>query len=311
MAIVSNTFLTFSAIGNREDLADTIYDISPTDTPFTGTIPKNKATAVLHEWQTDALRAAAANAQLEGDEAAFNSVTPTTRLSNRCQIIRDTVIVSGTQNAVNTAGRKKEMVYQMLKIGKQLKRDREFVFTNNQAPVTGNSTTARQLRPLCGWYATNDNRGAGGADGTTSAAATDGTQRPLTEDLVKADLQLVFDAGGDPDMIMVGSFNKSVFSGFTGNATQTSDADDRKLVSAIDVYESDFGSQTIKINRFQRARDLHILTVDMWAMSELRPMFTKDLASTGDAEKGMMIWEGTLESRNEAASGVVADLVTS
>jgi hypothetical protein len=38
MAIVSNTFLTFSAIGNREDLSDTIYNISPTDTPFQASV---------------------------------------------------------------------------------------------------------------------------------------------------------------------------------------------------------------------------------------------------------------------------------
>lgn len=311
MAIVANTFLTFSAIGNREDLSDMIYDISPTDTPFTGTIPKNKATAVLHEWQTDALAAAAANAQLEGDETSYTAVTPTVRLSNRCQIMRKTVIVSGTQNAVNTAGRKREMTYQLLKRSKELKRDREFVFTNNQAPVTGNSTTARQMRPLCGWYETNANRGASGDDGTSSAAATDGTQRALTETLVKAVLQSVWTAGGDPDMIMVGPFNKTVISGFTGNSTQMADGDDKKLVSAIDVYESDFGVQTIKPNRFQRERDCHILTTDMWAMSELRPMKTEDMAKTGDATKGLILTECTLESRNEAASGIVADLTTS
>src|SRR5471032_3286570 len=68
MATIANTFLTFSAIGNREDLVDEIYNISPTDTPFQANIGKVKARAVLHEWQPDALAAAAANAQLEGDD---------------------------------------------------------------------------------------------------------------------------------------------------------------------------------------------------------------------------------------------------
>ena len=46
------------AKGLREDLADVIYNISPTDTPFQSSVGRTKATAVYHEWQTDALEAA-------------------------------------------------------------------------------------------------------------------------------------------------------------------------------------------------------------------------------------------------------------
>ena len=49
MAIVSNTFQTYQAIGDREDLSDIIYNISPTDTPFMSAIGKEKASGVLHE----------------------------------------------------------------------------------------------------------------------------------------------------------------------------------------------------------------------------------------------------------------------
>lgn len=311
MTIATNTFLTFSAVGNREDLSDTIYNISPTDTPFQASIDKNKATAVLHEWQSDALAPAAQNAKLEGDDiASFGAVTATNRVANRCQIAYKTVIVSGTQDAVSKAGRKKEIVYQLMMRSKELRRDIEFDLTNNQAPVTGNSTTARALRPLCGWYATNTSRGATGANGSTSAAATDGTQRPLTETLLKGVIQSTWDAGGDVDLIMTGSFNKTVISGFAGNNTRTQDTSDKKLVAAIDVYVSDFGTHKIVANRFSRARDVHVLDTSMWAVSTLRPMQTIDLAKTGDAEKGMVLAEYTLESRNEAASGIVADVTT-
>lgn len=311
-AIATGTFLTFSAIGNREDLSDTIYNISPTDTPFQAAIDKNKASAVLHEWQTDALAAAGANAQLEGEDVTeFAAVTPTSRINNRCQISYKKVIVSGTQDAVNTAGRKKEMVYQLMLRSKELRRDMEFVLTNNQAPATGNSTTARQLRPLVGWYATNDNRGGGGADGTTSAAATDaGTARPLTETLLKTVIQNCWTAGGDPDLIMTGAFNKTVVSGFSGNATRTQDTSNKKLVTALDVYVSDFGTHKIVANRFSRGRDVHVLDTSLWALSTLRPMQTIDLAKTGDATKGMVLCEYTLEARNESGSGVVADCTT-
>jgi hypothetical protein len=313
MAIISNTFLTFSAIGNREDLSDAIYNISPTDTPFQNAIGKVKASAVLHEWQPDSLAAPGANAQLEGDDiSSFAAVTPTTRAQNRCQISYKNVIVSGTQDAVTKAGRKKEMVYQLLKRGKELKRDIEFVLTGNQAPAAGSSSAARQLRPLSGWYATNTSRGSGGANGSTSAAATDsGTQRALTESLVKSMIQSAWTQGGDPDLLMCGPFNKTVISAFTANSTRIQDPADKKLVSSIDVYVSDFGSHKVVANKFSRDRDLHILTTDLWAIASLRPMQSVDLAKTGDAEKGMVLAEYTLEARNEAGSAIVADLTTS
>jgi hypothetical protein len=48
----------YDAKGIREDLADVIYNISPTDTPFQSSVGRTKATAVYHEWQTDSLAAA-------------------------------------------------------------------------------------------------------------------------------------------------------------------------------------------------------------------------------------------------------------
>lgn len=311
MTIVTGTYLTFSAVGNREDLRDAIYNISPTDTPFMGNIGKGKAKATLHQWQTDTLAAAAANAQLQGDETTFAAVVPTTLVSNRTQISRKEVIVSMTQEMVEKAGRKSELALQLAKRSKELKRDMEFVCLNNQAPVTGNSTTAPQLRPANSWYATNDSRGASGADGTASTAATDGTQRALTETLLKNVHQLCWTAGGEPDMVMVGPFNKTVISGFTGNATRFDKSEDKRLTAAVDIYESDFGVLKIVPNRFQRERDVHVLQTDMWEIAYLRPMKTVDLATTGDAMKAHIIAEYTLVCRNEAASGIVADVTTS
>jgi hypothetical protein len=311
MAVIANTYLTFSAVGNREDLVDTIYNISPTDTPFQSLIGKVKASAVLHEWQPDTLAAPAANAQLEGDDiGSFGAVTPPSRAQNRCQISYKNVIVSGTQDAVSKAGRKQEIVYQLMKRGKELRRDMEFILTQNQAPAVGGAGTARQLRPLCGWYATNVQRGAGGASGTTSAAATDGTPRALTETMVKQAIQSAWTQGGDPDTLMCGPFNKTVISAFTGNSTRMQEAGDKKLVAAIDVYVSDFGTHKVVANKFSRDRDLHVLTSELWALAQLRPIQSVDLAKTGDAEKGMVLAEYTLEARNEAGSAIVADLAT-
>ena len=316
MSALTNSFTSFAAVGNREDLVDTVYNISPVDTPFLGAIEKTVANAVLHEWQTDALADATVNAHVEGDDSvssnySFQSVTPTVRLSNRCQISRKDVVVSGTQNKVKRAGRNDdEVVYQMLKRSRELKRDIEFTLCNNQAAIAGTLSVARQLRPLSGWYNSNVFRGVGGANGTASTAAVDGTERPLTESMLKTALQAAWQSGGTPDLIMSGAFNKTVISGFSGGNNRMQDTSDGKLSTAIDIYESDFGTHTIAANRFSRDRDLHIITTEMWAIAYLRPMQTLDLAKTGDNEKAQILAEYTLEARNEKASAIIADLVT-
>src|SRR4051812_2567223 len=127
MAMPTATFATYQAVGNREDLSDMVYRIDPTDCPFTTGIDKGKASAVNHEWQTQALAAAASNAQLEGDDAAADTTTPTVRKGNICQISRKTAFVTGTQQAVDHAGRDDEMAYQEMLKGLELKRDIERV----------------------------------------------------------------------------------------------------------------------------------------------------------------------------------------
>ena len=316
MAIVTNTFQTFTAIGNREDLSDIIYNISPTETPFISSIGKEKATGVLHEWQNDSLRAAAANAQVEGDEIAFTAVVPTTRVNNRTQISRTSVIVSGTQDTVNSAGRNNELAYQISKSSKELKRDMEVVLTANQSAAVGGAAAARTSSGLPSWIQANTSVGTNGANGavggvdTPGVLRTDGTQRAFTEAQLKDVVKQCWDSGGDPSMIMLGSFNKQKLSGFTGGSTKMSQATDKTLVAAIDIYESDFGSMTVVPNRFSRSRDCFVIQPDMWAVAYLRDFQMLDLAVTGDAQKKAMLAEYTLVSKNEAASGAVFDLTT-
>ena len=314
MAQPADTFSTYDAIGNREDLSNVIYDISPTETPFMSGIARTPATATLHEWQTDALdTASATNAVIEGDDATTTAGTPSVRLGNRCQISDKVPRVTGTQRVVDSAGRGDEFDYQILKAGKALKRDMESSLLANNAAVTGNDTTARELGGIESWIATNDDFGATGASptGDGTDARTDGTQRAFAESDLKEVLADCFDSGGDPNMIMVGSFNKQAMSAFSGNATRQTDSTDQKLVTAIKIYVSDFGELQVQTNRFQRSRSALVLDMDMWAMATLREFTQTPLAKTGDSDRVQILSEYTLESRNEAASGGVFDLTTS
>jgi hypothetical protein len=309
----TNTFSSYDAVGNREDLVDSIYDISPTTTPILSRIAKVTATATYHEWQTDSLAAASAsNAAIEGDDATADASTATTRLGNYTQISDKVALVSGTQRKNDSAGRGDELEYQIMKRKKELKRDMEAALTANNARVAGNDTTARELAGIPAWINTNTSAGSGGSDptGDGTDARTDGTQRAFAEADLKTVIAGCWDNGGEPDLISVGSFNKQAMSAFTGNATRTVDASDKRLTTAIDVYVSDFGELAVIPNRFQRSRDALVLETDLWALAELRSFEENPLAKTGDSDKVQILCEYTLEARNEAGNGIVADLTT-
>jgi hypothetical protein len=313
MAQPTNTFDTYDAVGIREDLQDVIYSISPTETPFMSSAAREQVKNTLHEWQTDSLAAAVTNnAVIEGDEATLDASSATTRLGNYTQIMDKTVVITGTQEAVDKAGRASELAYQIAKKSKELKRDIESTLLTNQARVAGNASTARKFGSIGSWVATNDDLGASGASptGDGTDARTDGTQRALTEASLKSVIKNVWNAGGNPSIIMVGPFNKQKISGFTGGSTRFDASEDKTLYTSIDVYSSDFGDLEVVPNRFSRDRDAWVLDMDYWSVGFLRDFTMHELSKTGDSEKRQLLVELSLISRNEAASGLVADLTT-
>ena len=313
MATPADTVSTFDAIGNREDLSNIIYDISPTQTPFISGIAHTNATTTNHEWQTDTLAPAANNAVIEGEDATTTATIPTVRLGNRSQISDKVPRVTRTQRDIDSAGRGDELDYQIMKMAKELKRDMEFALLSNKAKVTGSTSLAAELAGVPAWLVTNTNFGSGGADptGDGTDARSPGTQRAFAEADLKDVLSAAWDEGGEPDLIMLGSFNKQAMSSFTGNATRTVDASDKRLTAAIDVYVSDFGELAVIPNRFMRPRDALVLQMDMWALASIAEFQETPLAKTGDSDRVQLLSEYTLESRNEAASGGIFDLTTS
>lgn len=316
MAQPADTYDTYDMIGIREDLADVIYNISPTETPFMSMLPRGKMKQTFHEHQTDALASASAtNHVIEGDDATTDALVATTRVGCRANISDKVPRVTGTARAVESAGRGDEMDYQVAKLSKELKRDMESLLTSNNASVTGNNSTAREAGGFESWITSNESRGATGSDGGFSSgntvAATDGTQRAFTETLLKEVIREAWDSGGEPEDLILGSFNKQVMSGFTGNATRQVDAKGEKLFAAIDVYKSDFGTIKIHPSRFSRSRSGLLVDRNMASVVYLRSFTTQKLAKTGDSDRVQILAEYSLKVHNEAAHGVIADLTTS
>jgi len=314
------TYQTYQSIGNREDLTDMIYDISPTETPFMSSIGKTKATGVLHEWQTDSLSdATIANAAVEGADATSATLAPTTRVGNRTQISQKTIQIAGTEETIDKAGRKSEKAYQLAKASSELKRDMEKIMLANQAASAGDSSTARTLGSLQAWLNTNYvGTGTAGSLGTT--ARVSGTDGAFTEDMLKSAVKSAYTNGGNPTVLMVSPTQKQVVSTFAGIAEQRYAAPANKqttIVGAADVYLSDFGTLSVVPNRFTTADDeattgegeqAFVLDPEYAATAFLRPFQTNELAKTGDSEKTQLLVEYTLEVKNEAAHAIVSDL---
>ncbi|MCK5604707.1 DUF5309 domain-containing protein [Candidatus Pacearchaeota archaeon] len=312
MAQPADTFSTYDAIGNREDLADIIYDISPTETPFLSTIPKTTATGTKHEWQTDALAAASgSNAVIEGDDATTDAATATVRVFNYTQISDKVPRVTGTQEDVDKAGRASEMAYQMEKRMKEIKRDVETMLLQNVAEVAGNDTLARKASGAQTWIVTNTNIAADAtaATGDGTDAHTDGTARALQESFVEEVLGEAWNSGGNPTMGILGKAQKQKFAAFSGNATRTHEGETKKITNTIDIYIDPLGNEIRLVpDRFAPVDVVYFFDTEMVKFATLRDFRTKDLAVTGDSIRKQIPVESTLHMSNEAAHAGIYDL---
>lgn len=323
MAQPSNLFDRYGGTkAVREDLSNIIYNISPEDTPFMSSIGRENVNNTFFEWQVDQLAAASSsNAQIEGDDATLDARTATNRVGNYTQISRKVIGVSQTIEAVDKAGMKSYLAYEMAKASAELKRDMESSLLANQQAVVGNSSTARRTAGLPAWLRTNTSKGGSGVDPTMSsgsdgypnAARTDGTQRNISETILNDAIQQVWSQGGDPKIAMFGPVNKRKASAFTGIATnrisQNNGANERfTIVNSADVYLSDFGKVSFVANRFQRERDAFVLDPEYASVGFLRNFSTVELAKTGDNTRKMIVVEYGLKVKTERSHAIIADL---
>ena len=305
-------FETYGTKGIREDLADIIYNIAPTDTPFMSNVGKGTASGTYHEWQTDDLTAAADNKVAEGAAAPAAESVASVRVGNYTQIASKTVSVSGSNEAADAAGRASQMAYQLAKKGMELKRDMEKTLVGtDKAQVAGAAAgTARELASVTSWLGTNCSFGSGGdaPDGNGTDIGAAGTDRDFTEALLTGVVEDCWVQGGTPSIIMCNAFQKAKITAFTGNATRYKDVGDKTIVNAVDVYVSDYGELAVVPNRFMLNETVLVLQPDMFSVDTYRDFQTNDIAKTGDFESKQLLVEYTLTSKNEAASGAIRDL---
>lgn len=321
MAQPAETFDSYDAVGNREDLQDKIYMVSPEKTPIVSSIRRFSATQRLHEWQRDSLATPNKdNAVIEGDDRTGTAITPTQRVANTVQLFDKTVVVSTTQEKTKSAGRSSEMKYQISKAMVELKRDVEAMVVSDNVAVQGSSSVARKSAGLGALIYTNISHGGAGAtpshtSGLATTAQTAGTNRAFSETLLKTVLQSIFTNSGEfATLISLTPSHKVGFSAFTGIAANRYNVPKGKqgvIVGGADVYMSDFGELTVVPNYVQgtaNANTAFVLNPEYAGIAYLGGYKSEPLAKTGHTTKELVSVEGTLVVTSERAHGAVKNL---
>ncbi len=301
--------------GNREDLSDIIYDVTPTDTPFVTLAKKGSADATNHEWLTDQLDSPAVNAVVEGNVPTLTKAGSRVRLGNYTQILQKTASVTGTQEKAQKAGVKSEMAYQVARRMKEIKRDMEqaCIGPTPVAKVAGSDSVARVMGSFVTYLNTNSWQGGATSTAPTGNGATvpvAGTPRAFAESLLTAALQKLWTNSGGSENIsaIVGASLRGKFSGLTSTATRYVTTDDAKLQSSIDVYDGDFHTVTAMPDRWCNPASMFLIDKDYISIDDFRPIFSQDLSQTGDAQSKQILWETTLKVGNPLAHYVIDSL---
>lgn len=324
MAQPANTFDTYVARGNREDLQDKIYMVSPEKTPVLSAGRRFKATAKLHEWQRDSLATPNKdNAVIEGDDRTGTALVATERVANLAQLFDKVAIVASSQKASNLAGRSDEMKYQIAtKAIPELKRDIEAMVVSSNVGLAGSSTVARKSGGLGVMIYTNVSHGTSGAtaahtSGAPLTAVTAGTPRAFTEAQLRAVMQLIYTNSGEmPSMVSMTPSHKGAFSTFAGiainrNTVSIGKSEQARIVGGADIYMSDFGQLTIVPNYVQATANPSvalILNPEYYGVAYFQDFNTVALAKTGHTDKEMVCAEVIVVVTSQTAHGKIADL---
>jgi hypothetical protein len=295
----------------REDLADVISMITPEATPFMSMIGKTSATGKYHEGLSDTLSAPNKdNAAAEGADAAPATQVGPTRFGNWTQIFTATVDVSGTLEASNTAGTKSELSRQMTKKSKELKRDQEAAFVSENLSVASGT---RKLAGASALIATNALHGTGGSTAgfnpatSVTGAVVAGTNKALIEADFKAGIGKVWEQSDGAITAFVNGGLKSKISTFTGNSQLTQDASTNEIVNNVKLYECDFGIVKVILSRYVSPTTVLLIDPTLWSVATLRKYQKTELGIKGDSTQYQLLTEVTLECKNEAGNGKLAD----
>ena len=294
----------------REELADVINNLDKERNVMTAAIRKGTCKSKAPTWPEDEDADASSNAQLEGADAEFTELSMPTTATNSLQLAAKWFMVSDIQEAIDKAGRKSDISYNIKKKLREIARDREYAILNNLTAVPFAAGTAGKCKGVKGWVTTN----------TYDFSASYATSNLLTFDIVNDQLEAAAENYGDPTLILAPSKQKRLISEFDQNSrvTMNADADEKKVVAAVDILETDYAVVKVKLcyNLTQDTDSsklydyLPIIDPDGWELCTLKSHGVKveKLARTGLARKVQISTAFTLKCYNEKRNALISKL---
>ncbi|MEO0511419.1 MAG: DUF5309 family protein [Planctomycetota bacterium] len=249
------------------------------------------------------------NAALEGDEAPLARSTSRVRLQNYTQIFTSSVEVSGSMQAARAHGVSDEIDYQKQERMRELLRDLENTVINGIAPASspqGSGTVRRSMNGIIPLLATNELTPGGGGIPDGDGSSSD----ELNEDVLNASLRRVWEQSNGPIDTIVCSGNQKRRINQFASQSRSYLPEDTKFQDVVSVYESDFGVCRVILSRWVPQDTVLLLDSSRIEVVPLqgRSFHYKPLAETGDAHRGQVIGEYTLELKNENAHAKLVGL---
>jgi len=307
----------------KEDLLEQITNISPYDTPFVSQAPKVGCRHIYHQWLVDTLSTPDLSGAVEGADWSLDTTTAPSRIFNVTMILRKDVGLSMSQRAVDTAGFADQYAYEVQKATKELAIKLERCVFGALTTATGASGTARVMKGLQAFVTTNT-AAAGNNAGTAGDSTHDGQ---LSVGDFNDMLNTIYSAGGNPEQVYVSPKVKRQISAFAvpgaaaGNVyAKNIAAVDKKLIGAIDFYDSDFGLIQIVLDRWvpestntvtatasatATGGQMFFLSRAINRLAWLRPVQHELVGKRGDSVAGLVVGEVTLEVLAEKADGII------
>lgn len=270
----------------REDLMSILTNLTPTDTQLVSGLGTSVAKSRKHEWLMDTLAAAKSNAYTEGADASYNALTDPSRLTNYTQILMQGFKVSDSEEAVDKAAFNSRYQYEATKALKMIKNDLEFSLMRGAVPSgMGTDSYAGVMAGVKNWLSLVCN-----LSGVS-----------LSELQLNDYLQNVWTQGTEVNAIYCPMVLKRRISAFTANATKYFDQNDKRLINSIDVYSSD-AAKLVKLFPHRHVtistdtnNDFVGINEDLFKVAYLRKPQVREMAKDGDATKGNVVIEATLE----------------
>lgn len=230
------------------------------------------------------------DAALEGADVAGDISRPRVRKNNYTQIFKKDIIVSGTVQATQQLGGiSDEMDYQRTQRLRESLRDLEKAVIRGKTSGNslGSSSAYRTFDGILARLTTNIT--------TLTAAASLGVSQ--LNDIVKT----AWDNGGtDVDLIVADAAFKKQIDSFNTTRVEVQNRDER-FHQRVSMFESTYGDLEVALGRWMPTNSLMVISTQRVHVVPLRGRSYQfvPVSRTGDAEKGMVVGEYTVEVHNE------------